>query len=224
MQAEDIATIGRMYAPNYFEETRVETLHSLIQAHPLGTLVTLTTQGLEANHIPFEIDPAPAPFGTLRCHVARANSVWKDFSREIQALAVFQGTDTYIRRRGIPPNRSRERSYLPGITQWFMLMARCRLSKIGSGCGSLSNGSRIGTKADDRIRGKFQRARRLHRSTHGLDRRNRNAHRPADWQVESQSDRPARDQAGAIDGLLRLDTEDARHMAELIRSRQSPER
>jgi transcriptional regulator len=85
-----------MYVPKYFEETRVEVLHELIRAYPFGALVTLNSDGLDANHIPFEIDPGPAPFGTLRGHIARANPLWRHLSRDIQALAIFQGPDTYI--------------------------------------------------------------------------------------------------------------------------------
>jgi transcriptional regulator len=85
-----------MYLPKSFEETRVEVLHDLIRTYPLGTLVTLHKDGLEANHIPFEIDSAPEPFGTLRGHVARANSMWNSFSRDREALVVFQGPQTYI--------------------------------------------------------------------------------------------------------------------------------
>ncbi len=85
-----------MYLPKHFEETRIEVLHALVRAHPLGALVTLGAGGLEANHIPFEIDPDPAPFGTLRGHVARANPVWRELSRGAEALAIFQGPSTYV--------------------------------------------------------------------------------------------------------------------------------
>ena len=85
-----------MYLPKHFEETRVQILHELIRAHPLGALVVLTPRGLDANHIPFEVDPDPAPFGTLRGHIARANPLWRDFSRDVEALAIFQGPGTYI--------------------------------------------------------------------------------------------------------------------------------
>ena len=85
-----------MYLPKHFEETRVEVLHGLIHAHPFAALVTLTPAGLDANHIPFEVDPEPAPFGTLRGHVARANPVWREFSRDVEALVIFQGPDTYV--------------------------------------------------------------------------------------------------------------------------------
>ncbi len=79
-----------MYLPSHFEETRVEVLHQLIREHSLAVLVTLGSEGLNANHIPFEIEPTPAPFGTLRGHVARDNPVWRDFSKDVQALLVFQ--------------------------------------------------------------------------------------------------------------------------------------
>ena len=85
-----------MYVPRGFEETRVEVLHQLIRAYPLAALVALTADGLDANHIPFLIDPEPAPFGTLRGHVARANSLWRDCSPEVHALALFRGPDAYI--------------------------------------------------------------------------------------------------------------------------------
>jgi transcriptional regulator len=83
-----------MYLPTHFEETRVPVLHALIRAHPLGALVTRGAAGLEANHLPFEIDPEPAPFGTLRGHVARANPVWREGTGE--ALVIFQGPQTYV--------------------------------------------------------------------------------------------------------------------------------
>lgn len=85
-----------MYLPSHFEETRVEVLHQLIRSHPLGALVTFGADGLNANHVPFEIDPNPAPFGTLRAHVARANPVWREFSREVEPLVIFQGPQIYI--------------------------------------------------------------------------------------------------------------------------------
>ena len=85
-----------MYLPSHFAETRIEVLHELMRQHPLGSLVTLGTQGLNANHLPFEIDAAPAPYGTLRGHVARANPVWRDYSRDTEALVIFHGPQVYI--------------------------------------------------------------------------------------------------------------------------------
>ena len=85
-----------MYVPRHFAETRVEVLHELIRRHPLGALVVATPEGPEASHVPFEIDPQPAPFGTLRCHVARANPLWQQIAADRPVLVVFQGEQGYV--------------------------------------------------------------------------------------------------------------------------------
>lgn len=87
-----------MYTPKHFDETNHASMFQLIQSYPLGALVTLDQDGINANHIPFEI-MAPtedAPFGTLRAHVARANSVWKNPDPLHDALVIFQGPQAYI--------------------------------------------------------------------------------------------------------------------------------
>lgn len=85
-----------MYQPSHFAETRAEVMQQLMHEHAFGTLVTLGADGLNANHLPFEFDPEPAPFGTLRVHVARNNPVWHDFSPDMDVLVVFQGPQAYI--------------------------------------------------------------------------------------------------------------------------------
>jgi transcriptional regulator len=85
-----------MYVPRHFAETRVDVLHDLIRRYPLGTLVVSTPEGLEATHVPFEIDAQPAPFGTLRCHVARANPIWQQLAADLPVLVVFQGEQSYV--------------------------------------------------------------------------------------------------------------------------------
>jgi transcriptional regulator len=85
-----------MYLPRHFEETDAGALHGLIRSRPFGTLVTTAAGRLDANHLPFELDPVPAPYGTLRCHVARANPVWKEVQAATEALVIFLGPDAYI--------------------------------------------------------------------------------------------------------------------------------
>jgi transcriptional regulator len=85
-----------MYLPKHFAETRVEVLHDLIRRMPLGTLVAATANGLEASQVPFEIDPQPEPFGTLRCHLARANPLWQQIDPGREVLVVFQGEQGYV--------------------------------------------------------------------------------------------------------------------------------
>ena len=66
-----------MYLPSHFEETRIDVMHELIRAQPLGLLITLSANGLQANPFPFLIDAGQPPLGTLRGHLARANPLWR---------------------------------------------------------------------------------------------------------------------------------------------------
>lgn len=85
-----------MYIPKHFEEPRVDVLHQLIRDRPLSTLVTLSSKGLNANHIPLHLSLEPSPFGTLRGHVARANPIWSDITNDVEVLAIFHGPETYV--------------------------------------------------------------------------------------------------------------------------------
>src|SRR5262249_49395018 len=86
--------------PPHFREERLDVLHDLIRAHPFGAMVTLGDDGLVANHFPFVLDTNKGPFGTLRAHMARANSQWHDLDGSREALVIFQGAYTYITRSG----------------------------------------------------------------------------------------------------------------------------
>lgn len=94
-----------MYQPAAFREERVVVMHDLIRAHPLATLVTRAGGTLEANHLPLLVDAEPAPFGTLRGHVARANPLWRQAHAGLEALAVFQGPQAYVTPSWYPSKR-----------------------------------------------------------------------------------------------------------------------
>lgn len=83
-----------MYLPAAFREDRVETLHEIIRAHPLATLVTTGADGLTANHVPMLLDPEPAPLGTLRGHLARVNPQLAMAGGD--ALVIFHGPQAYV--------------------------------------------------------------------------------------------------------------------------------
>lgn len=85
-----------MYTPKSYREERLEVLHALMAAHPLGALVRMGEDGLSADHLPFEIAPPTpdAPFGTLRAHVARANPLWR--TDRVDTMVIFQGPQAYI--------------------------------------------------------------------------------------------------------------------------------
>jgi transcriptional regulator len=87
-----------MYNPSHFTEERIDVLHELMRTYPLGTLVTLEREGMNANHLPFEIigPSVDAPFGTLRAHCARSNLLWQNLEPSNESLIIFQGAQTYI--------------------------------------------------------------------------------------------------------------------------------
>ena len=85
-----------MYVPPHFDEPRTEVLHDLIRAHPFGTLVTHGANGLDANHIPFELLAGENPLGTLSAHVARANPLWQEVKDGDEVLVIFRAGDAYI--------------------------------------------------------------------------------------------------------------------------------
>jgi transcriptional regulator len=94
-----------MYIPPLFDEKRLEVLHELIRVHPLATVVTLSGDGINANHIPLHLVAEQGLFGALRGHVARANPMWSDRVDSIDALAIFHGPGAYISPSFYPSKR-----------------------------------------------------------------------------------------------------------------------
>lgn len=85
-----------MYQPAHHREESLGVQHELIHANPLGTLITLSAEGLNANPVPFLLDETVRPCGLLRAHVARANPQWRDYDPSVAALVIFQGPQAYI--------------------------------------------------------------------------------------------------------------------------------
>jgi len=85
-----------MYVPHHFEESRPEELQRLITEHPFGSLVTYGPHGLDANHVPFELDAAAGVHGRLIAHVARANPLWQEVQERQEVLVIFRAEHAYI--------------------------------------------------------------------------------------------------------------------------------
>ena len=113
-----------MYIPKPFEETDIGVLHQLIEAHPLGALVTMTGGGLDANHVPFLVHSGSGPrdpgserrvqspesrlpaYGTLHGHIARANPLWRELVPDVDVLVIFQGPERFISPSLYPTKRA----------------------------------------------------------------------------------------------------------------------
>jgi transcriptional regulator len=85
-----------MYVPTQFAVASQAVMFHRLTEHPLGALVRTGADGLQADHIPFELVPpsAEAPSGLLRAHVGRANPVWQ--AEDAQVLVLFQGASGYV--------------------------------------------------------------------------------------------------------------------------------
>lgn len=98
-----------MYIPAHFAEDRAEELHRILRAHPLGMLVTHGSEGLDADHIPFEFDATQGPQGTLLAHVARANPLWQRCPSGTPVMVVFRGAQAYISPNWYPSKQETHR-------------------------------------------------------------------------------------------------------------------
>jgi transcriptional regulator len=85
-----------MYTPKAFEVTDLPLLHAAMKQSELATLVTNTTHGLVATHLPLMLDVTRGEYGTLTGHVSRANLQWRESDPEAEALIIFLGLDSYV--------------------------------------------------------------------------------------------------------------------------------
>ena len=118
-----------MYLPSHFQESRPEVLHELLRAHPLGLLVTQNTaadangfQPLQTDSIPFMLDAARGPHGTLVAHVARANPLWRVARVDAESVVVFQGAQAYVSPAWYPTKAETGKV----VPTWNYVMAEVR--------------------------------------------------------------------------------------------------
>ena len=98
-----------MYLPGHFEETRLDELHRFVDEHPFGALVVHGPNGLDANHLPFLLEPAAGAYGRLLAHVARANPLWREAKDGDEALVIFRAEDAYVSPNWYPSKHEAHR-------------------------------------------------------------------------------------------------------------------
>lgn len=108
-----------MYVPPHFAEPSRETLFDLIESNPLGVLITHGRRGLDANHIPFELDRSQGENVALHCHVARNNPVWQELANGDEVLVVFRAADAYVSPQWYPSKQETHRQ----VPTWNYLVA-----------------------------------------------------------------------------------------------------
>src|ERR1043165_6024546 len=86
---------NRMHRPDHFRVEDVAQMHALMRARPFAALISHGASGLYASHLPTVLKEE-GEFGTIECHLARANPHWKELAEGNEALMIFQGPQGYI--------------------------------------------------------------------------------------------------------------------------------
>src|SRR5262249_19221995 len=68
-----------------------------MRTRPFAALVSAGPAGLNATHLPTVLKLEGERPAVIECHLARANSQWKEFSGGRDALMIFGGPQGYIR-------------------------------------------------------------------------------------------------------------------------------
>ena len=111
-----------MYLPKFNQETDTAVLRALIKSKPLGTWSTLADGEIIVNHIPFILNEDEGDNGTLVCHVARANKVWQQYSRDVESVIVFQGDQAYISPSWYPSKHKHGKA----VPTWNYIVVQAR--------------------------------------------------------------------------------------------------
>ncbi|MDQ6661952.1 MAG: FMN-binding negative transcriptional regulator [Chloroflexota bacterium] len=86
-----------MYIPAHFREDDLAILQALMREYSFATLVSTGDKGVPvATSLPFLLESEPAPYGTLKAHMALSNPQWRTFRQNGEVLVLFQGPHAYI--------------------------------------------------------------------------------------------------------------------------------
>jgi transcriptional regulator len=84
-----------VYIPEHFRVRDHETAIAFMRANPFAILISQTSQGPFATHLPLAIRQDGQQL-VLRGHVAKANPHWQYLESQPQALVIFHGPHAYI--------------------------------------------------------------------------------------------------------------------------------
>lgn len=84
-----------MYIPEHFRVHDHQTAIAFMRANPFAILVSQSTEGPFATHLPLAIHQNGDKI-ILRGHVAKANPHWQYLKSQSQALVIFHGAHAYI--------------------------------------------------------------------------------------------------------------------------------
>ena len=86
------------YVPKHFSMLSTQKQHNFIEKYNFGQLIVVDVEGLHITHLPFYLDRTLGTSGSLLCHVAKVNPIWKSL-KKAKIAAVFTGPHAYISPR-----------------------------------------------------------------------------------------------------------------------------
>ena len=86
------------YIPRHFEFHGLKEKHHFIDTYNFGQLICTNGDNLNIAFLPFSLNLTNFPLGSLQCHVARNNSIWRDIKKG-RITAIFLGPHAYISPR-----------------------------------------------------------------------------------------------------------------------------
>jgi transcriptional regulator len=208
-----------MYNPASFTETRPEILEAAMAGHPLATLVTIGSGGLEASHIPLLYYRTDTGLGVLRGHLARANQQWRDHSPANEALAIFSGPQHYVSPAWYPSKQ--EHGKVVPTWNYVVVHAHGALRVRNEPEWLLENVRALSDAHESSRETPWQVKdappefiRNLLKAIVGVELTINRLE--GKWKVSQN--RPIPDREGVVRGLETLDSPEARNMAELVRA------
>lgn len=85
-----------MYTRASHRPRQPEDVVEFMRRHMFATLVTCSSAGMVASHLPFLFEPSRNEGGTLYAHMARANAHGTLLAAGGESLVIFQGPHAYI--------------------------------------------------------------------------------------------------------------------------------
>ena len=85
-----------MYIPHYFKNKNLDEVKEFLSRNSFGILINSIDSKLWATHIPLELEKNKEGQDVLVGHISKSNPQWKNFSKNEEVLAIFQGPNSYI--------------------------------------------------------------------------------------------------------------------------------
>ena len=82
-----------IYAPEQFTATDRDAMFRLIRENSFATLISVASDEPMVAHVPVLLNEANE---MLHAHVARANSIWREFAPAREVLLIFHGPHHYV--------------------------------------------------------------------------------------------------------------------------------